>query len=79
MSEPLIQFRTTATMETDLEYFFEMTQSQVDAIEKEYGSLAAFVRDTVDGGDFSEREGLFSGGWIWGEVHPVEEYEEEDL
>ena len=76
MSEPLIQFRTTATMETDLEYFFEMTQSQVDTIEEEYGSLDAYVRDTVDGGDFSEREGFCNGGWIWGEVHPVDE---EDL
>ena len=75
MSEPLIQFRTTATMETDLEYFFEMTQSQVDAAIKEYGELENYVRYTVDGGDFSEREGL-TGGWIWGEVHPVDE---EDL
>ena len=73
MSEPLIQFRTTATMETDLEYFFEVTQSQVDAIEKEYGSLARYIRNTVDGGDFIEIE--CSGDWRWGEVHPVEEDE----
>ena len=74
MSGSLIQFRTTATMETDLEYFFEMTQSQVDTIEEEYGSLAAYVRDTVDGGDFTEIE--CSGDWCWGEP---EIFDKEDV
>jgi hypothetical protein len=77
MSEPTIKFWTTATMETDLEYEFELTQDEVDAAIKEYGDLENYVRYTVDGGSFFEREGL-GGSWIWGEVHQIDEEEEEE-
>ena len=76
MSEPTIKFRTTATMETDLEYYFEMTQTEVDAAIEEYDNLENYVRYTVDGGDFCERGDGFGGDWIWGEVNEVDE---EDL
>ena len=73
MSEPTIKFRTTATMETDLEYYFEMTQTEVDAAIEEYDNLENYVRYTVDGGDFCESGNGFGGAWIWGEVNEVDE------
>lgn len=79
MIAPKIKFRTTAVMETDLEYFFEMTQTEVDAAEKEYGSLEEYVKRTVDGGNFMQIEGW--GAWNWGEVdeiYPEDEDEDEE-
>lgn len=61
MSEPTIKFRTTATMETDLEYHFEMTQTEVDAAIEEYGDLENYVKYTIDGGYFSEIGDGFGG------------------
>ena len=69
MSEPKIQFRTTAVMETDLVYHFEMTQAEVGDALNEYGSLEEYVKRTVDGGDFSEIDGF--GCWMWGEVNEI--------
>ena len=44
MSEPTIKFRTTAIMEIDLEYYFELTQAEVDAALEEYGTLEYYVK-----------------------------------
>ena len=73
MSTRKIKFRTTAVMETDLEYFFEMTQTEVDAAVEKYGSLEEYVKQNVDGGEFSEVDCIFGGGWRWGEVNEDEE------
>ena len=76
MSEPTTKFRTTAIMEVDLEYHFEMTQTEVNAAVEEYGSLEEYVKRTVDGGDFSEMDGY--GCWIWGEVNEDEDEDEDE-
>jgi len=70
MSEPTIKFRTTAIMETDLEYYFELTQDEVDEALYQYGTLEEFVKQNVDGGSFTDTE---CGDWIWGSVEETED------
>lgn len=70
MTQKMIKVRATAVMETDLEWEGYMP---ADIPEDE---RAEWISENVDGGDFVADNGIFSGGWRWGDDVDVLEGDE---